>query len=274
LRPLTAIADVLPRVGIVLADKTKARLYDYWMDELREREHMEWELPRHGRSDGFVGYDAGHAQRHVEHETMHHYKQLADRIMELQQTKQWDKVLIGCRNDNWPEIEPHLHPYTRQAFVGRFHVDPAAISPDELKKVAEEQMREFRFVRAKGLLGEVIGQSQRDGRGVTGLKRVLESMERGEIQTLLIGRNFKSKASECPNCGHLDAHAPALCAVCGTPNGQLDDVADLLLSFAVRNGIEIVHVNDDPTFDRIGNVAALLRFRADQNTNVAMERAG
>src|SRR5512146_806557 len=38
LRPLTAIADVLPRYLIVLADKTKARFFILTMDGLRETE--------------------------------------------------------------------------------------------------------------------------------------------------------------------------------------------------------------------------------------------
>jgi hypothetical protein len=30
--------------------------------------------------------------------------------------------------------------------------------------------------------------------------------------------------------------------------------------------VSIVFISDDPDFDRVGNVGALLRFRADQNT--------
>ncbi|MGZ4823545.1 MAG: baeRF10 domain-containing protein [Terriglobales bacterium] len=84
LRPLTAIADVLPRLSIVLFDKTKARFFQLWMDEITEGEKFANELPRRGRSDGFAGYDAGHAERHVEHEAMHWYKRIAERMRELQ----------------------------------------------------------------------------------------------------------------------------------------------------------------------------------------------
>jgi hypothetical protein len=37
---------------------------------------------------------------------------------------------------------------------------------------------------------------------------------------------------------------------------------------AIRNGIDIVYVANDEQFDQIGRIAALLRFRADQNTSV------
>ena len=38
------------------------------------------------------------------------------------------------------------------------------------------------------------------------------------------------------------------------------------MGHAIRSGIEIVYIADDEEFDRIGRIAALLRFRADQNT--------
>ena len=88
------------------ADKTKARFFELWMDEITEREKLTNELPRRGRSDGFAGYDAGHAERHVEHEAMHWYKRLAERMRELQESG-YERFLVGCRDENWPEFEPY-----------------------------------------------------------------------------------------------------------------------------------------------------------------------
>jgi hypothetical protein len=36
----------------------------------------------------------------------------------------------------------------------------------------------------------------------------------------------------------------------------------------IRRGIELFYVKDDPEFDKVGNIAALLRFRSEQNNNV------
>lgn len=268
LRPLTALADVLPRVCIALVDRSKARLLELWMDEIHEREKFSWELPRHGRSDGFLGYDAGHAERHVEHEAMHHFKQVADRLRELQEAGRYERFVIGCRDDIWPELERHLHPYVRQRLVARFSADLATASPEQVREQAESLLSQFRAERRQSLVREVIGEAQRNGRGALGLRRVLRSLQTGEVQTLLLGQTFSAPSVQCIHCGHVDNHMVKVCAVCGQPTAELADVADFLLRMAVRNGIEIVHIGDDPEFDHIGNVAALLRFRADQNTEV------
>jgi peptide subunit release factor 1 (eRF1) len=267
LRPLTAIADVLPRLLVVGADKSKARFFEIWMDEINEREKMTNELPRRGRSDGFAGYDAGHAERHVDNEALHWFKRIAERMRELVESG-YDRVLIGCRPENWSEIEPQLHPYVKQRFVGHFAIEPSTASVAQVRESAEALYNEFRADRRASLVREAIGGAQRNGRGATGLRRVLESLEKGEIQTLLMSRDFARKAVECPNCAHLDAHLTENCAVCGQPTQELEDVADALLRRAVQNGIEIIHIPDNPDLSSAGGVGAVLRFRADQNTEV------
>jgi peptide subunit release factor 1 (eRF1) len=269
LRPLTAIADVLPRLLIVVLDKTRARFFELWMDEIHELEQfrMANEITRRGRSDGWGGYEAGHAERHVDNEALHFYKDVAEKMKALHESG-FDRFLIGCRDENWPEIEPHLHPYVKQRFVAHFAIDTATGDLGRIRSEAERLYTDFRMNKRAGLVREVVGQEKRDGRGAVGLKKVLDALEKGEIQTLLISQKFSAPASECPNCGHMDANVSAECSACGAKTRELEDVSDRLLSIAVRNGIEIIHMHDDPTFATTGGVGALLRFRADQNTEV------
>ena len=57
------------------------------------------------------------------------------------------------------------------------------------------------------------------------------------------------------------------CPVCGRATRQLDDVCEALIPNVVRNRISLVLLPSNDTLDNIGNIAALLRFRADRNTN-------
>jgi hypothetical protein len=270
LRPLTAIASLLPRVAIGLVGRSQFRLLELWMGEIREKDSFASEVPRRSRSDGFSGYDAGHSERHIEHEAMHHFKRVAERL----QQPDYDRLIIGCRDDSWPELEPHLHAYAKQRLIGRFAAD-AATTLETARQEAERVLGEFRERRRRELFAKVFDGAKANGLGALGIKRVLRSLEAGEIQTLLLGEDFAAPAAECGNCGHLEPlKSGGTCASCGAPTRGIEDVADTLLSAAVRSGIEIVHVPPDAEFEKIGNVAALLRFRADQNTNAALQQAG
>ena len=96
------------------------------------------------------------------------------------------------------------------------------------------------------------------------MRRVLRSLELGEVQTLLIGDNFQGHAVECTHCGHIDAHLVSYCPVCGRATQDIVDVGEAILPWVIRRDVETFFVKDDPEFDKVGNIAALLRFRAEK----------
>jgi len=112
-----------------------------------------------------------------------------------------------------------------------------------------------------------LDESRSNGRGVTGLRRVLRAMELGEVESVLMSRDYSARAVECTNCRHLDSHLVPYCPVCGRATRQLDDVCDALIPTVVRKNISLVLLPSNETLDRVGNVAAMLRFRADRNPN-------
>jgi len=114
---------------------------------------------------------------------------------------------------------------------------------------------------------DALGQARSNGRGVTGLRRVLRSLEMGEVQTLLLAENYTAHAVECPSCGHLDAHMVRYCPVCGRGTQKLEDVCEALVPAAIRRDVELVYVKDEPEFENVGGIAALLRFRSGQKKN-------
>ncbi len=96
---------------------------------------------------------------------------------------------------------------------------------------------------------------------------MLRSLESGEVQTLLVGQSYHAQAVECAGCGHLDAHLVSFCPACGRETREVVDVAEAILPRVIRQDIELFYVDGDSEFDKVGNIAALLRFRSDQNNN-------
>ncbi len=265
LKPLAALGESLVRTCVVALDRTRARFFELWLDEISERKPMLNELPRSGRSEGWAGFEAGHAERHLDQEALHFFKRVGERLRELYESG-FEKFIVGCRDENWPEIEPHLHAYVRQRVLARFVVDPAVATADQVRRESERLLAEYSRNRRQALIREVLGETRRNGRGALGLNRVLLALETGEMQTLLLSENFAAPGARCTNCGHLDARMVPNCAVCGQPTVEVEDLADVLLSEAIRNGIEVVYVTSEPELSRYDGIGALLRFRADQNT--------
>jgi peptide subunit release factor 1 (eRF1) len=269
LKPLAHLLGATPQLGVVLVDRHRARFFDLRLGELSERESLFQPLSRKGRSDGYAGYDGGHAQRRVDDEVRQHFKSVAEVLKESLEAGIFEKWILGCQDVHRSQVEQQLHPYVSRALLGRFPADMGHITRDEIRSRSQKIVESWQADRRRELVGQVLAQARSNGRGVTGLRRVLRSLEMGEVQALVIGENFQAHAVECGGCGHLDAHIVSFCPVCGRVTQEVVDVGEAILPWVIRRDIETIYVKGDDEFDKVGNIGALLRFRAENIQPIA-----
>ena len=117
LRPLVHAYSGLPKACIALVDRKKARIFELQENEITQKPELEFgPSPHVPRSDGFQGYEAGHRERHVDNQVMQHFKMFAESLLLLSHREKFDALLIGCQDNSWPEIEPHLQNGLKQKF--------------------------------------------------------------------------------------------------------------------------------------------------------------
>jgi peptide chain release factor subunit 1 len=264
LKPLAHLVGSFPRLGVVLVDRHRARVFDLRLSELNEREGLFQSLSRKGRSDGYAGYDGGHAQRRVDDEARQHFKTVAETLKDFLDKGVFEKWILGCQEIHRSQLETQLHPYVNRALLGYFHAaDVAHASRDEIRIESERIVERWQEDRRRILTAQALSRTRSNSLGTTGLRRVLRSLELGEIQTLLISENLQAHAVECTGCGHLDAHLVSYCPICGRATQEVVDVGEALLPRVIRRDIEMFYVKDDAEFDRVGNIAALLRYKSE-----------
>jgi peptide chain release factor subunit 1 len=266
LKPLAALLGAQPALCVAMVDRQRARFFDLRLDDLRERGAIVHMLSRNASSYGYNGYEGGHAERRVAEEALQHFKAVSERLRTDFEKGTWERLIVGCLDANWPEFEPHLHPYVKQRLIGRFSADVASVSNEEIRDHAGAVLNQWITERASTKASEALDFAKSNGRGVTGLRRVLQALEAGEVQTIFLTENYSAQAVECPNCGHLDAHLVPSCVACGNPTRELTDVCDAIIPIAIRRDIELFYLKEHTDLNRAGNIAALLRFRSDQRT--------
>lgn len=273
LKPLAALLGAQPTLCVAVVDRQRARFFDFRLDDLREGLSIVHLLSRSGASYGYNGYEAGHAERRVSEEALQHFKAVSERLRTDFERDVWEQLIIGCHDVNWPDLEPHLHPYVKQRLIGRFSADVASVSNEEIRDRADSVLRKWISERGAAKASEAIDHAKANGRGVTGLRRVLQALEAGEVQSLFLGENYSAHAVECTHCGHLNAHMVPSCVACGHPTRELTDVCDAIIPIAIRRDIELFYLKENADLDRAGNIAALLRFRSDQSRTGKMMAA-
>jgi peptide chain release factor subunit 1 len=265
LKPLARLLGAQPSLCVAMVDRQRARFFDLRLDELREGQAIVHLLSRSGASYGYNGYEAGHAERRVAEEALQHFKAVSERLRTDREKGVWERLIVGCQESNWPEFEAHLHPYVRERIIGRFSADVASVSNEEIRDHANSVLIRWTAEHGRAKASEALNLAKANGRGVTGLRRVLQALETGEVQAMFLSENYSAHAVECTNCGHLDAHMIPTCIACGHATRELTDVCDAVIPLAIRRDVELFYLKDHAELDRGGNIAALLRFRADQN---------
>jgi len=273
LRPIAQLLGASPLLGVVLVDSHRARIFDLRLNELTERDDLFHPVPRRGRSDGYGGYDGGHAQRRVEDEVRQHFKNVAETLKDLIEKGVFEKWILACQNVHMSMFEQQLHPYVSQRLIGHFNADLAHFDRGDVLEQGEQIFDRWQSARRKERMDQALSEARGNGRGVTGLRRVLRSLELGEVQALLLGENLQGHAVECTGCGHIDAHLVSFCPMCGRATQEIVDVGEAILPWVIRRDVETFYVKDDPEFDRVGNIAALLRFRSEKVQPISVSAA-
>ncbi|HUO60814.1 MAG TPA: hypothetical protein VMU24_09115 [Candidatus Acidoferrales bacterium] len=265
LRPLMPALNQQIRLCACSVEVKRARLFLLEGDELRELVDFFNNIPRLGESDGFAGYEAGHKERHHEELIKRHFRQISETLLTTFERQGWDVLALGCRDEHWSVMQEVLHPYLKQRLIGRFL--PTGISREaELKAQLTKLLDDWEQQHLDEVKEVVLNDAHRAGKGAVGLRHVLRSLEKGEIQCLLVGDQFKGSGGVCSNCGHIDLKKAGECSLCGQKLQEVEEIADAVLGAALRQNVEVMFVKDDPELAKVGHIAAQLRFRAEQGT--------
>ena len=261
LKPLISVLEHSEAVCIVLIDREVNRLLKMQYGKLVEERFPDQE-ERDVRTVG-TG-DSTKSERRVGHEIAMHYKSLCNHLLSLYERGEFDLLVVGGRDEMVPVFTQYFASPVQKVYVSSFHCDPGLAQHPQIQDEVERMLEERREAERQGLMREIEGQAKRNGKGALGLAKVLQSIERGEVQQVVIGRDFAAKGVVCPVCEHLDSRMLDQCAACGTRTLELDDITDTVIARAFGSKAGVVVTNDD---DFANNIGALLRFRADQNTS-------
>lgn len=271
LGPLIAQQQSRRRYCIALADRNRARLLLLEANEIGEHSQVLDEDDKEKiRTTGTN--KSGHLERKKEEQARRHFTFLCEHLLHFYEHHDYDFLIVGCRDETWPEIEAELHPELRRIFVGRFCVDPGAASCEEIREKAQALVDEKDREEERRLLDRTMGGFAANRLGAVGLKDVIDALEKGEVRALLWASKpdgQQRSASLCESCGHLEAEELHACTLCGAHMRLYANAEEALLRHALSRSIEVreMHYTKLPMPDRI---AAWLRFRADMNTAQAL----
>jgi peptide chain release factor subunit 1 len=99
----------------------------------------------------------------------------------------------------------------------------------------------------------------RDGLAVYGLKETIKAVKNGQVELLLIQKDFKPRGWICEHCQVVEKGIKKTCPYCGNKTSEVD-VLEEILEFAKRTDAEIEFTDSEELAD-LGHVGGILRFK-------------
>lgn len=264
LKPLADLLDSYGGYGVALVDKQGARFFYFHLGELREQEGVLGESVRHtkrGGASSFPGRRGGVAGRtnYAEEVAERNMREVVDFATRFFTENNVRRVLLAGTEENLALFRSMLPKAWQSLIVGTFPMAMTASKNEVLERALEigqeaERRREARLVDAV-----VTGAAKGRG-GVIHLDETLRALHEGRVQTLIIKDGFRAPGYRCTGCGFLTGEKMETCPYCGKTFDDIPDAVEMAVHQVLELGGEVEVLHDAQMTEKIGNIAALLRY--------------
>ena len=259
IRPLSAILDQYQRIFALTFDRREAKWYDIFMGEISLLENLKEDVPSKVREGGWEGYESKRIERHVATHLHDYFKKIAQKTFELFKKNSFDWFFLGCREKYCSDFEPLLHPYLKTRLKAWLKAMPGD-SPAKVLKESLGLEKKLKKGEEDQIVHNLVSELEKGGLAVSGLKRTLRSLNKGEVQTLITTCYFSKSGRICPKCNSLYIDE-LRCPSCKRKTDPLVDVIDEAVEAAMDKNCQVRHIVSPSKLDRFGKIGAFLRYK-------------
>ncbi|MGQ9473404.1 MAG: baeRF10 domain-containing protein [Candidatus Caldatribacteriaceae bacterium] len=260
IRPLLSVFDEHRRLMLVVLDHREARFFEVYMGEILEHEGYHSETRGKVKEGGWYGLEERKIARRIENQVFRHYKDVADILLEHFRLRHFEYLFVGVKEEEYPLLVNFLHTYLRKVVRGRLHLNPK----DPINTIIAEALRVERVVEEEedqAILASLQEIMANKGLAAVGLANVLEVVNRGACQTLLVDNTYCQKGFVCPSCGFLSLESRS-CAICGENVIPVDNLIERVIAEVLWQNGEVKYImNTSPGLKEIEHIGAFLRFK-------------
>jgi peptide subunit release factor 1 (eRF1) len=243
-------------VGVLLADRQRARMFVCELGELVERaEHVD-KAPR--AIDVRGERDRGDHAQALEARNLHHVRAAAHVAFTVWGEHPFAHLVIAAPDDLAGQLEAALHPYLRERLAGRLPV-PVTASHEEVLAGATRVVCDIERRRQAAVVDRLRAAVAAGRRGVGGLADTVEALGDHRVETLLVSAGYTAVGWRCPRCRRL-ATMGRRCPRCGGEMVEVEDLVEDAVDQALAQQCQVEICVGNADLDVMGRAGALLRY--------------
>jgi len=188
-----------------------------------------------------------------------HFKDVAAALGKLLENSGARRVVLAAQHDIAVAFRKQVPQSVAVKIVAEMPFDAVA-SPGQMlapARLALESGRHRELAEFADRISENLGAG---GRAAAGFDDVMAALQRHQVQTLLVDRNYRPSGWHCAECDWVGLTGPAQCPLCGGSPVPIHDAVGELVRLAIIQNASVEVAEDLTTLTDLGGVAAVLRY--------------
>jgi hypothetical protein len=243
---LEAIVQASDVVGVILADRQRARIVAFQLGEVVAERELVSAAPGHAGDDQLGSRLTAHAEA------------AGRALFEVHRDElDIDAVVLAGPDDVVAAVEGSLHPYLAERRAGRLPV-PVDVAADELRGLVLDLETALETAREETLVGALRAALARRQGGVAGLPATLHALSAHRVSHLLVSSGYQATGWRSLDGSVLAAVGPR-CDLCAEMMVRADDVVEDAIELALRTGTRVTVLAECDDLDVLGRIGGLVR---------------
>ncbi|MBN2000905.1 hypothetical protein JW935_25395 [candidate division KSB1 bacterium] len=259
IRPLAELQDEYENFIVVIADNKKSRMYIMSSLAAGSESVVHGDIKNHVKKGG---WSQQRYERRRDKQLLHYARDIAQGVQDIEKVKNFTRIVLVGGKEILDILMENLPPRLQDMVVQKaldLGKDERYIN-HEIWQLFEEQER----ASESDLWQEIRAEVLKGGLGVAGLEDVLQAVQYGQVDSIIVDRNYKPQGQRCRDCKHLQTVTLTACEKCGSQSLFTVDVVNEIVEIAGQTGADIEFCDPIETLTGAGKIAARLRFKYDR----------
>ena len=250
IRPLARIQDEWESFTLLLVSTNYAKIFSVSMGKVEDTKKLSADIMNKHKKGGWSQARFNRLRRGA-------ISAFLSEVVEALQERADERIIVAGPGTTKNQFIDMLPKELKDKIV-----DIIDISIDDEKKLMKESIhliseREQR--KSSEAVQQLKGEILKDGLAAYGLEETLKAVKNGQVEILIIEKDYKLRGWICENCQVVEEGVKESCPYCGKNTSEVD-VLEEILEFAERTNAEIEFTDDEEISD-LGHVGAILRFK-------------
>lgn len=250
LRPLARLQDEWESFTLLLISSNYAKIYSVSLGKVEREKKLSADIMNKHKKGGMSQARFNRLRKGAIHAFF-------SEVIEVLQKTADEQIILAGPGTAKTQFRELLPKNLRDKIV-----EAVDISIDDEKELLKKSIYLIRGREERKSLEAVLQLKEeilKDGLAVYGVKDTLQAVKNGQVELLLIEKDYKPRGWICENCQMVGEGKKLNCPYCGKKTSEVD-VLEEILEFAERTDAE-VEFTDYEELANLGHVGGILRFK-------------